>query len=54
MSEEKMIKLQLCTAVITVPEAKATDWEKQGWKRVESKGQFVPPPPREDGKAVLE
>lgn len=54
MSDEKMIKLQLCTAEITVPEAKAKDWEKQGWKRVEAKGPFVPPPPREEGKAVFE
>lgn len=54
MSDEKTIKLQLCTAVVTVPEAKAKDWEKQGWKRVEAKGPFVPPPPSEDGKAVHE
>jgi len=51
---ENLIKLQLCTAVVTVPEAKAQVWEKQGWKRVEAKGPFVPPPPREDGKAVHE
>lgn len=54
MSDEKMIKLQLCTAVVTVPEAKAPVWESKGWKRVEAKGPFVPPPPREDGKAVHE
>lgn len=54
MSDEKMIKLQLCTAVVTVPEAKAGQWESKGWKRVEAKGPFVPPPPREDGKAVHE
>jgi hypothetical protein len=54
MEEPKMIKLQLCTALITVPEAKAKDWEKQGWKRVEAKGPFVPTPHREEGKAVFE
>ena len=54
MSDEKMIKLQLCTAVVTVPEAQSAKWEKQGWKRVESKGPFVPPQPREEGKAVHE
>jgi hypothetical protein len=53
MSE--LVKLQLCTAVIDVPAEKAGEWEAKGWKRVEKKGAFVPPPqPLETGKAVEE
>lgn len=51
---ESMIKLQLCTAVIDVPADKASAWEAKGWKRIEKREQFVPPPPREEGKAVHE
>lgn len=49
-----MIKLQLCTAVIDVPADKAPAWEAKGYKRIKEREKFVPPPPREEGKAVIE